>query len=308
MKKEGNISEDEYNTLYTRGSCYATLYGLPKVHKENTPLRPVMAAFNTPSYKLSKFIGKSLSHLTVNEFTLRNSYEMAEYLKDISYTENHVFTSFDITSLYTNIPLKETLALTCDKMYTNEGSFHNMTKKEFSKLLDTCCNNNYFIFNGKLFKQIDGVAMGSPLSATLANVFLTHHEKLWLDECPPEFKPIIYKRYVDDTFVVFRHKDHIPLFFSYINSKHPNIKFTKEEESENKLPFLDILIKKNDDNQLTTGLYRKPTFTGLGLKFISHCCMKFKINSITTMIHGAYALLSNYHEFDREIRFLKDFY
>ena len=232
---------------------------------------------------------------------------MTEYLNNINCSETNILTSLDITSLYTNIPLKETLDLICNKIYADGETFHNMPKREFGKLLDLCCNNNHFIFNGTFYKQIDGVAMGSPLSATLANAFLSHHEKLWLEECPPDFKPIIYKRYVDDTFLVFRHRNHIPLFFDYINSKHPNIAFTKEEECEKKLPFLDIMVTK-ENNQLTTGLYRKPTFTGLGLKFMSHCCMKFKINSITTLIHRAYTLSSNYLGFGNENKFLKKYF
>ena len=55
--------------------------------------------------------------------------------------------------------------------------------------------------------------MGSPLSAPMANLFLAHHEVRWLDQCPPDFKPLLYKRYVDDAFMVFRSLDQIDRFF-----------------------------------------------------------------------------------------------
>ena len=54
-----------------------------------------------------------------------------------------------------------------------------------------------------------GVAIGSPLGPTFANIFLSYHEETWLKNCPCEFKPVIYKRYVDDTFLLFWSKDHI---------------------------------------------------------------------------------------------------
>ena len=62
------------------------------------------------------------------------------------------------------------------------------------------------LFDQEFYKQYDGVAIGSPLGPTLANVFLCYHEKVWLQNCPSEFKPAIYRRYVDDTFLLFRSK------------------------------------------------------------------------------------------------------
>ena len=69
----------------------------------------------------------------------------------------------------------------------------------------------------QFYKQHDGVAMGSPLGPTLANVFLCYHEKIWLQNCPSEFKPVIYRRYVDDAFLLFRLTHHIEKFQNYLN-------------------------------------------------------------------------------------------
>ena len=73
------------------------------------------------------------------------------------------------------------------------------------------------MFNQRLYLQTDGCAMGSPLGCSLANVFLCHHEAKWLDNCPQNFKPLLYRRYVDDTFMLFRERSHIPLFLNYLN-------------------------------------------------------------------------------------------
>ena len=88
--------------------------------------------------------------------------------------------------------------------------------------------------------------MGSPLGPTLANIFLCFHEQIWLDNCPVKFKPVIYRRFVDDTFLLFRSKEHIEKFRLYQNCQHPNIKFTSEIEENNSISFLDIKINRDN--------------------------------------------------------------
>ena len=95
-----------------------------------------------------------------------------------------------------------------------------------------------------MYKQIDGVAMGRPLGPTLANAFLCCYKKLWLDRCPPEFKAVVYRRYVDDIFVLFKSKDHLLLFAKYMNTRHKNLKFTFDFEQNNSFSFLDAKIAR----------------------------------------------------------------
>ena len=149
--------------------------------------------------------------------------------------------------------------------------------------------------------------MGSPLGPTLANIFLCHLEEKWLNDCPPLFKPSFYKRYVDDTFLIFDNVSHIPLFLDYLNQQHPNIKFTSETEVNDQLPFLDINVMK-ENGGFSTSVYRKKTFTGLGTNFHSYIPMRFKISCISTLIHRAYHISSSYFLFDRELKFLKNFF
>ena len=87
----------------------------------------------------------------------------------------------------------------------------------------------------------------------------------YLKHCPPAFKPVFYRRYIDDTFLLFRDKSHVELFHKYLNEQHPNIKFTYEVERSKKLSFLDITITR--ESTFKTSVYRKPTFTGLGSSF-----------------------------------------
>ena len=73
------------------------------------------------------------------------------------------------------------------------------------------------MFDNKYYSQIDGVAMGSPLGPTLANIFLSYHESSWLKDCPKDFKPVYYKRYVDDILVLLNKPQHAQFFLEYMN-------------------------------------------------------------------------------------------
>ena len=129
---------------------------------------------------------------------------------------------------------------------------------------------------------IDVVAMRSPLGPTLANAFLCFHEQIWLNECPDEFKPAYYRRYVDDIFVLFRSPDHLEKFKNYLNSKHRNIRFTCEEKPNNFMPFLDVLITRTS-NAFKTYVYHKPTFSGVYSNFNSFISEEYKVGLIFTL-------------------------
>ena len=94
--------------------------------------------------------------------------------------------------------------------------------------------------------------MGLPQSPVFADIFMSHHEEQRLSNCPSNFKPVFYHRYVDDTFVLFTDKSHAAQFLIYINRQYDNINFTMETESNNSLTFLDVVIKKQDNDFLTS--------------------------------------------------------
>ncbi len=99
--------------------------------------------------------------------------------------------SLDAESLFTNVPLDETIGLVLDGLDRLECA-EKWTKKDLRLALEFATKHNIFIFNKTFYQQIDGVAMGSPLGPSFANLFLAHHETKWLDDCPVEFKPKFY--------------------------------------------------------------------------------------------------------------------
>ena len=312
VKEKLSISGDTLKTLHASGCAPGILYGLPKVHKPdfatNFQFRPIFAAYNNPCYKLAKFLVPYLTPYASNEYSLSNSYTFVSQLSEFENTEKLFMASLDIESLYTNVPLTETINIILSQIFTASlTTFLGLSRDLFGKLLELSVRNSFFLFNGRLYNQVDGLGMGLPLSPTFANIFLCYHEERWLDECPLSFKPVYYRRYVDDTFVLFRNKSHVHPFLNYMNSKHHSIRFSVERENSNKLPFLDVLVERNG-NQFHCSVYRKPSFSGQGMSFFSFCDYRYKVNSIRTLINRAYNICSSYDLLHREFEFLKQFF
>ena len=152
------------------------------------------------------------------------------------------------------------------------------------------------LFDGEYYKQTDGVAMDSPLGPTFANIFLCFYEQ-----------PVIYRRYVDDTLLLFRSHEHIEKFRACLNCQHPNTKFTSEIEENNCMSFLDIKITR-ELNSFSTSVYRKPTFSGVFTNFDSFIPLSYKTGLIWLLLYRAFSLCSSFELFHQEILKLKDIF
>ena len=242
-------------------------YWLPKIHKLSIPLRPILSSVNHYSYRIAKFFTPFLTPISTSSLVIKDSFSFVQELLSIDInSDGVVMASFDVTSLFTNIPVDETIEIISDQIFANcmylEGS---LTIHQTSI---SCCKNCHFTFNGRIYQQTDGVAMGSRFGPLFANIFMSFHGKSWLHNSPSAFKPLLYRRYVDDCFVLFKSFDLVPLFLNYPNHQHPNISFTSKLEKDSKLPFLDIEISRSN-GKFSTSVYRKPTFTGLFTHFHS---------------------------------------
>ena len=187
-----SMSKEIRKSIKPVGTRPGTTYGLCKVHKQEVdgcpPFRPILSALQTPIYNLAKFLVPILDSLTKSEYTVKDSFHFAE---DISEQNPSLsMGSLDVDSLFTNIPLDETIDSCINQLFENTDSAEGFTKSELKQLLCLATKESYFIFNGLLYKQTDGVAMGSPLGLSLANAFLSYHEKNWLNTCPQGFKPL----------------------------------------------------------------------------------------------------------------------
>ena len=135
----------------------------------------------------------------------------------LSFDSKLVMATFDIESLFNNIPLQETFDLFVENLFKDRTHVDNLSKVSSRELRTTTNSESLILFDQEFYKQHDGVAIGWSLGPTLVNVFLCYYEKIWIQNCPSEFKRVTYRSYVDDTFVLFRSKHHIEKFHNYLN-------------------------------------------------------------------------------------------
>ena len=224
-------------------------YGLPKIHKPNCPLRPIISYVGSPAYNLSKRLASLLSP-TLGSFSsshLRHSGDLLSKLRSFNFLpHHHRFISFDAISLFTNIPLEPTLDFLSRKLPLLNLDLP-ISVDCFLELIRLCSKNSFFSFQGKYFEQIFGFSMGNPLSPVLANLFLEYVES----ELIPLYsgsKPIFYVRYVDDVLAIVDSNFSLDPFLNYMNSLFPTLKFTYEWDSPDSIPFLDVLILKRSSS------------------------------------------------------------
>ena len=169
------------------------------------------------------------------------------------------------------------------------------------KLLRIATKNQLFQFEGKLYEQVDGVAMGSPLGPLMANEFMCKIEK----QLERENKlPIFYKRFVDDTLSAMPDPEAASKFLETLNKCHPSIDFTIDLEENGRIPFLGMDVIRNGCRPETT-VYRKPTDKGLLLHYHSHVDARYKRSLLNTMLNRAFQLSSTWKFFHEECGGLK---
>ena len=244
LKQKNFFNENEYDKLYPSCSDPARIYGTPKMHKFSPSdsfhkLRPIVSSIGTFNYNLARFLCDVLSPLVPNDYSCKDTFSFVSQIKNANLSQKFLV-SYDVTSLFTNIPLQETNDIAINLIFNHNPNL-NITKKKLKKLFLFATSQTHFIFHSKFYNQIDGVAMGSPLAPVLANIFLGFFESKWLNEYNLN-KPKFYLRYVDDILAAFDKEEDSLNFLNFLNKRHPNIKFTIEKQTNHSIAFPDVFI------------------------------------------------------------------
>ena len=279
----GEIPECVYKTIFPVGSSRPRMYGLPKIHKLDVPLRPILSMCGSSQYNISKWLCEHLKPVVqyYGERCVRDSFMFSDAVRTKGLSRNGYMCSFDVVSLFTNVPLEEVIDICADALYRNgniETELTTLTEDSFRKLMKLVTSDVEFSFNDVMYRQTDGVAMGSPLGPTLANIFVGYCEK----KIPDEEWPEMYSRYVDDVFSHFRSQEESIMFHKRLNSLHPSLRFTVEGEEDGSLPFLEVKVTRTEAGMVTS-IYRKPTFTGLYIPWDSYSATIYKTNLVRAL-------------------------
>jgi hypothetical protein len=202
-----------------------------KIHKPEAPIRPVINNTNAPTHKLAKYIHQKLNDYIKlkHEYNIINTLQFTENIRKLN--PDHRLLTMDIKDLYVNIPVNDTLLVT-NKLLKENHRDKNIIK-EIMSILRMILNQNYFQHNEKFYKPRYGVAMGSPLSSTMAEIFLQRLEQNRIKHLEDE-KITYYNRYVDDIFIIYNQTRITPqCLLEHFNKQQKSLQFTLNEEVTN---------------------------------------------------------------------------
>ena len=178
-----------------------------------------------------------------------------------------------------------------------------MSIQQITTLPEFCLTNTYFLFQGKYYEQVQGAAMGPPISPLIANLFMEEFEVKALSTCP--HPPSLWLRFVDDTFVITKAEHSQPLLY-HINNQDPHIQFTVEQPTQQgSLPFLDTFVTTEPDNTFSTTVYRKSTHTDQYLHWDSNHHITAKQSVYNALAHRAKIVSSTQEILDKELQHIK---
>ncbi|KAI8483456.1 hypothetical protein Bbelb_387880 [Branchiostoma belcheri] len=306
LEKEGVISKILKLKLYPTSEDTPKFYGLPKIHKVGAPLRPIISCIGSISYHVAKFVADIISPLVgKNQYHIKNSKHFVNKISELTIGDDEEMVSYDVTALFTSTPIHEAIDVIEERLKNDEtlSERTNLGVTQVVELLRFCLTTTYFVFSGTYYKQVEGAAMGSPVSPIVANLFMEHFEEVAISTAPNP--PKFWGRYVDDTFVIQK-KDRIEEFTAHINQVNSAIKFTVEREKEGKLPMLDTLIHRRPDGSLYATIYRKPTHTDLYLNFSSHHPLQHKIGVVRTLTDRANVIVTEESDKTLEIEHIQN--
>jgi len=312
LRTEGYITDDQFKYLTSFEPRIPVFYGLPKLHKANIPLRPVVSQINGPTCMVNTLVDKLLvtaekqiPYILQDTTAFLNIIEEHKHVQD-----NTILVTLDVSSMYTNIPHHEGVRNVCDfyeetleNWNTNLTGIKPIPVSKLKLLMEFILKNCQFSFGERMYLQIQGTTMGAKFSVRYANIFmhvwLRNHLALYSGPKPP-----FISRLVDDIFFLWNHgNDELDNLFTFLNTCHQTIKFEINRSTEH-IQFLDTVIMKKD-NQLSSTIYTKPTDRKQYLYFQS-CHPRHVIRSIPYAQSIRYRRnISNDTDFQLELEKLK---
>ena len=248
---------------------------------------------------LKPLVGRSPHHVKYTQ-------DFIDQIKGIHLGQDQCKKSYDVKALFTSVPTTKAITI-IKQLLEQDQELQQRTSlsiESILSLLEFCINSTYFSFQGKFYEQLEGAAMGSPLSPIVANLYMESFEVEAIKSAP--HSPYLWKRFVDDTFTILQSSQKNG-FLEHINSNDQHIQFTAEDQrSDGAMPFLEILITPGRDGSLSTSVFRKPTHTDLYLQWDSHHTLTSKYSMIGTLQHRAQTICSNPQLLQKEELHLKN--
>ncbi|CAB0003926.1 unnamed protein product, partial [Nesidiocoris tenuis] len=298
----GCINRWRKDEFKTQNALPPKIYGLPKCHKDGVPLRPIVSCLGSPGIRLSHLVKDLLAHLRVlGEYDVTNSYTFRQEIEGSILHEHEVMVSFDVVSLFTNVPL-EIVVYLVQRNWRLIERHTPMPLETFLDLLDLTCMRGYFQHNDQFVRQLAGVAMGGVLSSEVAGLVMVDLLNWVIPRLPFQLRMV--RRYVDDLFLVLPRtqvEDTLALFNEY----HEKLRFTCEREVDGRLPFLDLLVIRDESGLVSVDWYRKPSASDRCMDFRSAHAFSMRVACAKELIGRALRLSSAQYQEDNKLQVRK---
>ncbi|XP_045779584.1 uncharacterized protein LOC123877124 [Maniola jurtina] len=220
-------------------------------------------------------------------------------IKDLTLPGDCKLISLDVDSLFTNVPVNETLNILTKLLENNHINANEIT--ELIELTKICMKQNYFKFNDQFYQQKEGLAMGSPLSPLMADIFMDDFENKHIVK---NNNILYYYRYVDDIIICWTGTDEqLDTFVKNLNKIHPKIKFKSELELDNSISFLDLTITRAN-NKHQFGIFRKPTYTDTTIPASSCHPWQHKLAAFHSYVHRLLSIPLEKENYLKELKII----
>ena len=271
------------------------IYGTVKSHKPGYPLRPIISQMSTPSYFIAKTLNKLLTPYLPNSYCLSSSTEFVDLLTSQDSLQHTA--SIDAESLFTNVPLLETIDIIIQRVYHSDAVPLDLPQEYLKRLLLACTTEaTFWSHDGSLYRQIDGIGMGSPLGVLFANMYMGTVEERVFSMVE---KPSVYGRFIDDIFVNVANANDV-LLLTNAFEHNSVLHFTVEHNVEGRLPFLDVLIDSNEGS-IKTSVYVKPTNNGTTMNARGECSVTYKRSVVAAFARRAITHCSSWSDVNTEL-------
>ena len=306
--EEGRLPNEAVHLIESNPRC-GRFYLLPKIHKTGNPGRPVVSTCSFPTSIVSKFLDEQFQPLVRSlPSYVKDTNHMLTIVKDFQFPigSNPLLFTMDVKSLYTVIPNDE--GLRALKYFLDRREVQEPPTCTLLLLAELVLSNNHFEFNGDHYTQKQGVAMGTKMGPSYANLFMGYVEEMFMIQYQDN-KPSLFKRYIDDIFgATTMTKNDLLSFIDHFNSFNAAIEFT-HDISDTAIPFLDVCFKLDSDTgRIESTIHYKETDSHAYLQYDSHHPINCKNSIPFSQFLRLRRICSDKINFLEEVEIMTDFF